>query len=122
MAKTQTQYQTTGMGSESGGQSNNNMYQKGFESTFSGDNIANGMGIAHPAALKSFEMVPGSEASEQSMLKDREIARYNDLAGKAFGNPPINNAGIVLGSFGGSLGESRQGPSSASSKSPEQGR
>lgn len=108
MAKTQTQYQTTEKGSEKGG-SNNNIYQGPFEKEFSGDNLANGMGIAHPAPLKSFENVAGSEASEQMMLKGRELARYNGLT-KAFGNPTINNGGIVLDTFGGAFGEGGSKP------------
>lgn len=122
MAKVQEQYSTTTRGNEASGGSNNNMFQSEFEKGFSADNIANGMGIAHPASLKPLENIPGSEASEQYMLKDREIARFNDLKSKAFGNPTISNAGIVLDSFGGSLGESGQGPSNSSSKSPEQSR
>lgn len=87
--------------SESGNQSNNNLYQGPMEKSFSGDNIANGFGIARPAGLKNaIETFPGSEASEQSKLKDREIARFNDLSGKAFGlQVPITNAGIVLDGF-----------------------
>lgn len=108
MAKTQTQYQTTMKGSEGKG-SNNNVYQGPFEKQFSGDNIANGMGIARPAPLKSFENVPGSEASEQYMMKEREIDRYNGLT-KAFGNPTINNAGVVLDVYGGQFGEGGSKP------------
>lgn len=122
MAKVQEQYSTTTKGNESGAGSNNNMFQDNFEKGLSADNIANGMGISHPAALKPMENIPGSEASEQYMLKDREIARFNDLKSKAFGNPQITNAGIVLDSFGGSLGESKEGPRNSSSKSPEQSR
>lgn len=113
---------TTSRGSESTAGSNNNMYQDKFEKDFSGDNMANGMGIAHPSALKPFEQVPGSEASDQYMLKDREIARFNDLSSKAFGNPQITNAGIPLDSFGGSLSEGRQAPMNTKSSKSEQSR
>lgn len=120
MVKETPQYQTTSKGNESKQGSNNNLYQDKFETTFSADNIANGMGIAHPSSLKPFEEVPGSEASEQSMLKMREIGRYDELSRKAFGNPDINNAGIVLDSFGGSLGENRNSPKDIRSTSKEQ--
>lgn len=99
MAKQVTEYQTTEMGNESGGGNNNNLYQKGFEKTLSNDNYSNGMGIARPSALKPFENVPGLEQSDQFMLKNREAARFDSLK-KAFGNPPIDNAGIVLDTFG----------------------
>lgn len=87
--------------SETKGGSNDNLYQGPAEKTFSPDNIPNGMGLARPAALKSaIETFPGSEASEWAKMKDREVARYNDLAGKAFGlTVPITNAGIVLDGF-----------------------
>lgn len=96
------------VGSESGNQSNNNLYQGKAETTVSNDNLANGMGMAHPAALKAgMETFPGSEASEQVKLKDREWDRFNDLkASGAMGmTAPITNAGIVLNSFGGAYGE-----------------
>lgn len=110
MATKVTQYETTTRGSEVGNDSNNNLYQSEFQKTLSNDNYANGMGLARPANLKSFEDVPGSEASDQYMLKNREFARFNDLK-KAFGNPTINNAGIVLDSFGGAFGEAQSSPS-----------
>lgn len=111
MAKVQTQYTTTTKGSESGNNSNNNVYQGPFQKDFSGDNIANGMGIARPANLKEFENVPGSEASEQYMLKMREMDRFNSLRSSgAMGNPTINNAGVVLDTFGGSFGEAQTAP------------
>lgn len=104
MSQTQTQYSTTTKGSESGSGSNNNVYQGPFEKSVSNDNYPNGMGIAQAASLKAFENVPGSEASEQYMLKEREMARFNSLK-KAFGNQTINNAGIVLDTYGGAFGE-----------------
>lgn len=85
--------------SESGNGSNNNLYQGPAEKSFSGDNIANGYGIAHPAAEKSFETFPGSEQSEQNKLKEREIARFNSLAPAMGMDVKISNAGIVLDSF-----------------------
>lgn len=109
MAKTQTQYQTTSRGNESAAGSNDNIFQSGFEKSFSGDNIANGMGIARPASLKSFENIPGAEASDQYMLKMREMGRFNALK-KAMGNPTITNAGIVLDVFGGAFGEGGSKP------------
>lgn len=112
---------TTKAGNESDNSSNNNVYQDKFEKVVSNDNYANGMGIARPASLKSFEEVPGSEANEQYMMKMREIDRFNSIK-KAFGNPEINNAGIVLDLFGGSLGEGRQAPSSARGTGKEQSR
>lgn len=90
------------VGSESGNQSNNNLYQGPAEKSFSGDNVANGYGIARPAGLKTnIETFPGSEASEQSKLKMREIARFDNLsASGALGmTAPITNAGIVLTGF-----------------------
>ena len=72
------------------------MFIKKNEANISNDNYANGFGLARPNTLKSFENVPGSEASDWAMLKEREIARFNELAAKAFGNPTITNAGIVL--------------------------
>ena len=97
--------------SESGSGSNNNLYQGPFEKSFSGDNIANGMGLARPAALKGMEGFAGSEASEWAKLKEREIARFNDLKAKAFGRSiPITNEGIVLDSFGGMVGEGMSYP------------
>lgn len=87
------------VGSESGNSSNNNLYQGPAEKGFSGDNIANGYGLAHPAALKSaIETFPGSEASEQSKLKMRELDRFNALQSSGAMNltVPITNSGIVL--------------------------
>lgn len=87
------------VGKESGNQSNNNIYQGPAETGFSGDNIANGYGIADPAALKAqFETFPGSEASEQSKLKMREIDRFGMLSssGALSMTTPITNSGIVL--------------------------
>lgn len=93
-------------GSESKGGSNNNLYQGPFEKAVSNDNYPNGMGIARPATLKAnTETFPGSEASEMAKLKEREMARFSELQSKAFGNPTINNAGVVLDSFGGMFGE-----------------
>lgn len=109
MAQDIKQFETTKMGNESAGGSSNNLYQKGFEKSVSNDNVANGMGIARPSTLKSFENVAGSEASEQYMLKEREIARFDELKRKALGNPTITNAGIILDSFGGAFGEGRKG-------------
>lgn len=86
-------------GTESGNQSNNNIYQGPAEKGFSGDNIANGYGLATPAALKSaIETFPGSEASEQMKLKQREAARFSALqsSGAMSMTVPITNAGIVL--------------------------
>lgn len=86
-------------GTESGGQSNNNLYQSTAEKTFSGDNIANGYGIADPATLKAnIENFPGSEASEQYKLKMREKERFDMLQSSgALGlTTPITNSGIVL--------------------------
>ena len=85
-------------GSEGSG-SNNNLYQGTAEKGFSGDNIANGFGLATPAALKSMiETFPGSEASEQMKLKARENARFAALqsSGAMGMTVPITNAGIVL--------------------------
>lgn len=88
------------VGSESGNQSNNNIYQGPMEKSFSGDNIANGFGIARPAGLKAnIETFPGSEASEQSKLKMREIARFDSLKPAMGSTLTINNAGIVLDGF-----------------------
>lgn len=88
--------------SESGNGSNNNLYQGPAVQGFSGDNIANGFGLANPAALKSqIETFPGSEASEQTKLKDREMARFNALQSSGAMGMKVNitNAGIVLGGF-----------------------
>lgn len=90
---------------ESKAGSNNNLYQGKFEKEFSGDNIPSGMGIAKPANTKDFEDVPGSQQSEQNKLRNREIARYNELASKTFKVVPITNEGIVLDGFGGKVGE-----------------
>lgn len=90
------------VGSESGNQSNNNLFQGAAEKSFSGDNVANGYGIAHPAGLKAnIETFPGSEASEQVKLKMREIARFDNLqsSGAMSMTTPITNAGIVLTGF-----------------------
>lgn len=89
-------------GSESGNQSNNNIYQGPAEKSFSGDNVSNGFGIARPAGLKAnIETFPGSEASEQVKLKQREIARFDNLqaSGAMSMTAPITNAGIVLSGF-----------------------
>lgn len=93
-------------GSENGAGSNDNLYQGPMEKTVSNDNFSDGFGIARPATLKAdTETFPGSEASEQAKLKMREIGRFNELQGKAFGNPAISNQGVVLDSFGGMFGE-----------------
>lgn len=87
------------VGSESGNESNNNLYQGPAEKGVSNDNYANGYGIANPAALKAqIETFPGSEASEQYKLKMREMERFNMLQSSgAMGlTTPITNAGIVL--------------------------
>lgn len=87
------------VGTESGNDSNNNIFQGAAEKGFSGDNIANGYGIANPAALKAqIETFPGSEASEQYKLKMREMDRFNMLqsSGAMSLTTPITNAGIVL--------------------------
>ena len=61
------------------------------------------MGLQHGVdALNAF---PGSEASSQERLFSREVARFNELKSKAFGNPTITNAGIPLDSFGGAFEE-----------------
>lgn len=110
MATPVTQYETTTMGSESATGNSNNLYNKDMQKTVSNDNYANGMGIAHPSPLKEMENIPGSGASEQFMMKNREIARFNELQSKAFGNPTINNAGVVLDGFGGAFGEAQTSP------------
>lgn len=85
------------VGSESGNQSNNNIFQGPAEKGFSGDNIANGFGLARPAGLKAnIETFPGSEASEQSKLKEREMQRFNALQPAMGLTVPITNSGIVL--------------------------
>lgn len=84
---------------ERGNQSNNNIYQGPAEKSFSGDNIANGFGLARPSGLKdAIETFPGSEASEQAKLKNRELERFNALqsSGAMSMTAPITNAGIVL--------------------------
>lgn len=90
------------VGSESGNQSNNNLFQGPEVKGFSGDNVANGYGIATPAGLKSsIETFPGSEASEQAKLKDREKARFAVLqnSGAMGMRGPVTNAGLVLEGF-----------------------
>lgn len=90
------------VGSESGNQSNNNLYQGPAEKSVSNDNYPNGYGIANPAGLKAnIETFPGSEASEQVKLKMRENARFANLqsSGAMSMNAPITNAGIVLTGF-----------------------
>lgn len=109
MSKVQTQYSTTTRGGEGAADNNNNIYNAPMEKSVSNDNYPNGMGISRPAALKAFENVPGSEASEQYMMKQREIARFNSLK-PAMGNPMITNAGIVLDTFGGQFGEGGSKP------------
>lgn len=87
------------VGSESGNQSNNNLYQGAAEKGVSNDNYPNGYGISRPAGLKAnIETFPGSEASEQMKLKDRENARFDALqsSGAMGMSVPITNAGIVL--------------------------
>lgn len=82
--------------------SQNNEYQKGFEKG-KGDEGANGFG------LETVDMTgwtgPGSAPSELQVIRTREKARFAELSSKAFGNPEINNAGVVLDSFGGMFGE-----------------
>lgn len=108
-------------GSEGGG-SNNNLYQGPVEKSFSGDNIANGFGMAHPSTLKGMETFPGSEASEWAKLKEREWARFNDLKAKAFvKNIPITNEGIVLDGFGGTVGEGMGYPTLPKDQGNQQG-
>lgn len=88
--------------SESGNNSNNNIFQGAAEKTVSNDNFSNGFGIARPASLKpGMETFPGSEASEQSKLKMREIARFDNLqsSGAMSMTAPITSAGIVLSGF-----------------------
>lgn len=85
--------------SESGGGSNNNLYQGPAEKGFSPDNVPNGMGLARASTLKAnIETFPGSEASEWAKMKDRELARYSALesSGAMGMKVPITNAGIVL--------------------------
>ncbi len=120
MAKKQVEYERTSMGNEGKNASNNNLYQKDFERTVSNDNYADGMGIARPNALKSFEDIPGLEQADQVLLKNREIKRFDELERKAFGNPVITNAGIVLDEFGGALGEGRRSPKDTRGTGKEQ--
>lgn len=108
---------TTMSGEEStGGGNNNNLYQTPFERVGSYDEKSNGMGLKMVSDLKPFEQVPGSHGNMRQQYLNREIGRYNELAAKAFGNPPINNAGIVLDDFGGAFGEKVQKFSDASGK------
>lgn len=89
-------------GTETGSGSNDNLYQGAAEKTVSNDNYPNGMGIARPASMKpGMETFPGSEASEQSKLKMREIARFDNLqsSGAMSMTAPITSAGIVLSGF-----------------------
>lgn len=99
-------------GSETASGTNNNLYEGPFEKSVSNDTMANGMGIAQAPQLKSFENIPGVNQSEQNKLKEREIARFNDLSGSGAMSMtvPITNAGIVLGSFGGAFGEGGSKP------------
>lgn len=108
MAKQVTEYQTTQRGSEGSG-NNNNKYQSEFQKTASNDNYPNGMGISSPSPLKPMENIPGLEQSDQFMLKQREMARYESLK-PAMGNPQINNKGVVLDTFGGMFGEGGSKP------------
>lgn len=96
--------------SEGNNQTNNNLYEGPFEKVVSNDAYPNGFGIAKQATLKEFETIPGVNQSEQVKLRGRENARFSELQGKAFGNPTINNAGIVLDSFGGAFGEGGSKP------------
>lgn len=94
--------------SESGNQSNNNIYQGPTEKNLSADNIADGFGIARPATLKTdMETFPGSEASEQSKLKMREMGRFDELKSKTFKSVQITNEGISLDSFGGNFAQDK---------------
>lgn len=106
MAKQVTEYTTTTMDT---GSNNNGTYPTSFEKAVSNDNYANGMGISMPSALRPFENIPGLEQSDQYMLKQREMARFNSLK-PALGNPTINNAGVVLDTFGGTFGEAQKAP------------
>lgn len=106
MAKQISQVETTMRGNESGKGSNNNIYQDKLEKTQSYDEKSSGMGIEKPASLKPFENIAGVHGSDRDMYLGREIARFNELRGKAFGRDiRITNAGIVLDSFGGAFGE-----------------
>lgn len=115
MAKQITEYQTTVRGNEnaSSGGNNNNVYQKDFEKSLSNDNYPNGFGIARPSPLMAMENIPGLEQSEQYMLKMREMDRFNSLK-PAMGNPTINNAGVVLETYGGQFGEAQKAPTKPS--------
>ena len=109
-------------GSEGSG-SNDNLYQGATEKAFSGDNIPNGFGMSSPASLKAgMETFPGSEASEWSKLKNREMSRFNDLKAKAFvKNIPITNEGIVLDGYGGAVGQGMGYPHLPDSEGSQQG-
>lgn len=91
--------------SESGNDTNNNLYEGPFEKSVSNDNMSNGMGIAVPATEKVFEDFPGSGQSETNKLRMREMARFNSLKPAMGMNITINNAGIPLDSFGGVFSE-----------------
>lgn len=93
--------------SESGGMSNNNVYQRPFEKSVSNDNFPNGYGIGQPSTEKEFERIPGVNQSEQDKLRGRERARFASLeASGALGlSQVITNKGIVLDTFGGAFGE-----------------
>lgn len=106
MAKLVTEFATTTMDT---GSNNNGTYLTSFEKAVSNDNYANGMGIAQPSPLRPYENIPGLEQSEQYQLKMREAARFNSLK-PALGNPTINNAGVVLNTFGGAFGEAQTAP------------
>lgn len=88
--------------------SENNEFVSAFDKS-SGDKGANGFG------LESVDMTgwtgEGGTPSELNKLRNREKARFAELSGKAFGNPTINNAGVVLNSFGGAFGEAQTSPS-----------
>ena len=85
--------------------SNNNAFDTGFEKSTSNDEKSNGMGLERSAANAEGFQGDGSQPSGRAARLGREVARYDELASKAFGNPTINNAGVVLDSFGGAFGE-----------------
>lgn len=93
--------------SDSGGKSNNNVFQRPFEKSVSNDNYPNGYGIGQAATEKEFETIPGVNQSEQDKLRGRERARFASLESSgALGlSQTITNKGIVLDTFGGMFGE-----------------
>ena len=89
---------------------NNGAHNTPFETSSSYDEKCDGMGLERPSANAVGFSGAGSQPEGREARLNREISRFSELKAKAFGNPTINNAGVVLDSFGGMFGEGGSKP------------